>query len=246
MNKGERKNTNYAGTPRQEAGSYTTAKDLDNPIKVFKYPVISNHIGHISAELNDSTFVDFGPFGNIKTPKNEASSFYNVYDSDKIKFKNRSNTLPKYTDVMNIDENKDWIAMSNNCADNICDAFDIKRSSSLELPSNTLNKIKNKYPTIETTGRSYDDYLKLSRVVSTKKADDILKESKNLLGISNSPDLKGEISKNIITSIQKSLSEKGYKLPKSTTKEGTFDGIYGDETKNALTEYQKSINIKKQ
>jgi len=253
MYKDKRYNTKYAGTPRQEAGAYTTIKDLNNPIKVFKYPAMSSHNGHISAELNDSTFVDFGPFGNQQTSKKDVSNTYNVYDSDKTKFKNRSNTLPKHTNVSNIDKNKDWIAVSNNCADNVCDAFGIKRSSGIELPSNTLNKIKNKYPTIETTGRNYDDYLELSRVVGTKKADDILKNSENLLGISNSPDLKGEVSKNIIKSIQKSLSEKGYKLPKSTTKERLwegeylykFDGIFGEETKNALLEYQKSLNNKK-
>jgi hypothetical protein len=38
--------------------------------------------------------------------------------------------------------------------------------------------------------------------------------------------------------IQKSLVEQGYKLPKSTKSDGTFDGIYGDETKNALLQYQ--------
>lgn len=45
--------------------------------------------------------------------------------------------------------------------------------------------------------------------------------------------------------LQKELSNRGYKLPKSTTKEGIFDGIYGDETKNALIKYQKSLNTKK-
>jgi hypothetical protein len=38
--------------------------------------------------------------------------------------------------------------------------------------------------------------------------------------------------------IQKALSEQGYKLPKSTKKDGSFDGIWGDETKNALLDYQ--------
>ena len=38
--------------------------------------------------------------------------------------------------------------------------------------------------------------------------------------------------------IQKALSEQGYKLPKSTKSDGTFDGIFGDETKNALLDYQ--------
>lgn len=40
--------------------------------------------------------------------------------------------------------------------------------------------------------------------------------------------------------LQKELSNRGYKLPKSTKKDGTFDGVWGDETKNALLEYRKS------
>lgn len=42
--------------------------------------------------------------------------------------------------------------------------------------------------------------------------------------------------------LQRELSNRGYKLPKSTKKDGTFDGIWGDETKNALLEYKKSQN----
>ena len=38
--------------------------------------------------------------------------------------------------------------------------------------------------------------------------------------------------------MQKELSNRGYKLPKSTTEDGTFDGILGDETKNALLDWQ--------
>lgn len=41
-------------------------------------------------------------------------------------------------------------------------------------------------------------------------------------------------------SLQKELSNLGYKLPKSTKKNGGFDGILGDETKNALLEYKRS------
>jgi hypothetical protein len=40
--------------------------------------------------------------------------------------------------------------------------------------------------------------------------------------------------------LQRELSNRGYKLPKSTKEDGTFDGIWGDETKNALLEYRKS------
>ncbi len=38
--------------------------------------------------------------------------------------------------------------------------------------------------------------------------------------------------------LQIELSNRGYKLPKSTKKDGTFDGIWGEETKNALLDYQ--------
>ena len=44
--------------------------------------------------------------------------------------------------------------------------------------------------------------------------------------------------------IQKALSEQGYKLPKSTKQDGTFDGIWGDETKNALLDYQTKNKTK--
>lgn len=40
--------------------------------------------------------------------------------------------------------------------------------------------------------------------------------------------------------LQRELSNREYKLPKSTLKDGSLDGIWGDETKNALLEYRKS------
>ena len=38
--------------------------------------------------------------------------------------------------------------------------------------------------------------------------------------------------------LQRELRNRGYKLPKSTKKDGTLDGIWGEETKNALLDYQ--------
>ena len=40
--------------------------------------------------------------------------------------------------------------------------------------------------------------------------------------------------------LQRELSNRGYELPKSTKSDGSFDGMWGDETKNALLEYRKS------
>lgn len=45
-------------------------------------------------------------------------------------------------------------------------------------------------------------------------------------------------SKYKISRLQKELSERGYQLPKSTKEDGTFDGVWGDETKKALVDWQ--------
>ena len=41
--------------------------------------------------------------------------------------------------------------------------------------------------------------------------------------------------------IQKALGEKGYSMSKSQKSDGTYDGIYGEETKKALEEYRQAI-----
>lgn len=46
--------------------------------------------------------------------------------------------------------------------------------------------------------------------------------------------------------LQRELSNRGYKLSKSTKQDGSLDGIWGDETKNALLEYRKSQNKSEQ
>ena len=47
-----------------------------------------------------------------------------------------------------------------------------------------------------------------------------------------------------IKELQRALVKRGYKLPKSTKKDGTFDGVWGDETKNALLDYQSKNKTK--
>lgn len=44
--------------------------------------------------------------------------------------------------------------------------------------------------------------------------------------------------------LQKELRNRGYKLPKSTKKDGSFDGVWGDETKNALIYWQNKNKSK--
>jgi len=46
-----------------------------------------------------------------------------------------------------------------------------------------------------------------------------------------------------VKELQRALTTRGYKLPKSTKKDGSFDGIWGDETENALLDYQTKNNM---
>jgi len=45
-------------------------------------------------------------------------------------------------------------------------------------------------------------------------------------------------------SLQRELSNRGYKFPKSVKKDGTFDGILGEETRQALLDYQTILKTK--
>ena len=47
-----------------------------------------------------------------------------------------------------------------------------------------------------------------------------------------------------VRELQRALAIRGYKLPKSTKKDGTFDGVWGDETKNALIDWQNKKKSK--
>ena len=253
-----RKNLEYAGTPRQEVGAYgikgkpVHPMDLDYPAQVNVHnPSIKYIPGHIEAQLTDYLVdrpsVNYSLIGNypfgINTKQDKNKKTYNVYgDIDKEKFEEKAFSLPtgEFSLLLGLDETpSDWNLFTNNCADNVCDAFGIPRSKGIQTPSGAMSKIKEKYPTIDVTGRTYPDYENISENLKTKSSDDVLKNSKHLLGLSYAPDLQNSlVPKNIITSIQKALVEKGYKLPKSTKKDGTFDGVLGNETINALLDYQ--------
>jgi hypothetical protein len=268
--KDKRYNTNYAGTPRQEVGRYgidgkpVHSMDVNHPAQVNLYPMFGKYLpGHISASIgNNETSIDYSSIGNYPfgipkvKPKGEKS--FNVYGQDNLTFSNKAASLPTGDYMLEDEYNpSDWSLFTNNCADNVCDAFGIPRSKGVQTPSGAMSKIKKTYPTLDVTGRTYEDYKELADKLITethistfaggnkkeytlnKKPDEILRQSKNLVGLISSPELqKTRVSKNITIAIQNSLSEKGYSLSKSTKKDGSFDGIFGEETKAALLDYQ--------
>jgi peptidoglycan hydrolase-like protein with peptidoglycan-binding domain len=248
----QRFNTKYAGTPRQEVGAYGVngrpilLQDVNQPIELYKYPAMSfKYMGHIAAD-NMGNVVDYGPTGNYKNNTLESLNTYNVYGVDKNVFNKKSKLLPVRLDPLRKSTKEgDWTLFTNNCADNICDAFGIPRSEGIQLPSDALSKIKEKYPTLDVTGRTYEDYYDLGvhlRPISFHKPEQVLNQAKNLIGIISSPDLsETDASKKIVFALQNALSKKGYKLPKSTKEDGSFDGVFGDETKTALLDYQSKL-----
>lgn len=265
MYNNKRFNTTYAGTPRQEVGAYGVngkpvhPMDLNNPAQVNLYPALGKYLpGHISASILDNTrSVDYSSIGNqysgIDSAKNRGEKTFNVYGQDNLTFSNKAASLPTgYYDLADKYTPSDWNLFTNNCADNVCDAFGIPRNKYIETPSNALSKIKKKYPTLDVTDRTYQDYLSLARKVlnDTKfnEPDNILKQSKNLVGIISSPDLKNtDAAKYITQALQLSLQRKGYDLlkskgsydgPRGAYDGEVFDGILGSETKQALLDYQ--------
>jgi hypothetical protein len=207
---GKRFNTSYAGTPRQEIGAYgingkPVSKEMLNNEAILNYYLALNNNkflpGHIEAEaeFEDRPYsIDYNDYGNnnygINTEKERGKKTYNVYGLNKERFKEKALSLPD-----GIKWNSTYDLYTNNCADNICDAFDIPRNKILTTPKYAKNQILNKYPTIESTGRTYDDYYN-----SFEKEKNILKNAKYWLGISSSPDIVNTpLRKEIVEKIQK-------------------------------------------
>ena len=255
MYKGKRYNTKYAGTPRQEVGTYGAdgkpihKLDQSHPAQVNLYPPFGNYIpGHVSAGATNvpgSASVDYSRMGNypygIAGVKKKGEHSYYVYGADQEKIYDKASSLPsgdyfledKYTP-------SDWNLFTNNCADNVCDAFGIPRSKGIQTPTGAVSKIKEKYPTIDVTGRTYDDYENLYRNLQDQPNKKILSQSKDILGIASSPDLQQtDISKKLISTIQGVLADEGFAPSKSQKYFGGYDGVYGPETKKALEDWQK-------
>ena len=269
----KRFNTKYAGTPRQEVGRYgvdgkKVNYDIDDYIFINYTPpfkTINMVPGHISGSVSWENYiggVDYHKEGNY------GISGENVYDKSKSYYSytpdddwyNFVDTSLKLTDSgqeasdSTNHKNSKYNLFFNNCADNICDAMGIKRSKDflgISTPTETINKIKQKYPTLEVTGRTVDDYKKLAEKMMQYSGNNLYKEkilnnANYIIGLSYSPDLKYHgLSEKMIKSLQNSLKREGYNLSKSIKQDGTFDGIFGDETKKALIDWQSKNTFKK-
>jgi len=262
---GERYNTKYAGTPRQEVGAYGIAgkplskKQVDDVATVSVFPPFSDFLpGHMAASINNNQVsVDYSAFGNRPLGTDQTNyttgitspSFYNTYGIDRQKFYEKAGSLP--APMLGENTKSDWNLFTNNCADNVCDALGIERSKVITTPWGSMDKAKEKYPTMDVTGRTRDDYMEMAGRLEKEDPKKVLSQAKNILGIASSPDLQeknwGEYlppSRELVKSLQVALSKEGYKLPNSEAPNAyrtgmSFDGIFGPETKAALEDYQK-------
>jgi hypothetical protein len=268
MWQGERYNTKYAGTPRQEVGAYgikgkpLSKKQIEDVASISVFPPLSKEYlpGHMAASIgNNITSVDYSsrgnkPFGSYTGQRfRKGGDFYNIYGVDKEKFVEKAASLPSNHPLINSQKKNDWNLFTNNCADNVCDAIGIERSKGITTPWGAMNRAKEKYPSIETTGRTRDDYKELADALMDEAPNKVISQAKNILGIASSPDLRdrgddyASPSTRLVRSLQVALSRVGYKLPSSLSvnedRTGvTYDGIFGPETKAALEDYQKKTS----
>jgi len=263
----KRYNTKYAGTPRQEVGAYgingkpIDLNSLDYPAHVNLYPPFGRYLpGHISASTGDDNYsVDYSAYGNrnsgiLHRRLKPGEQSFNVYNYDNDVFEKKAINLPEGKHAFNATRSKpsDWNLFTNNCADNVCDAFGIPRDAGLQYPSEALEKIKRTYPTLDVTGRTHRDYGRMIRKLKNPK--DLLNKIDEIIGIISSPDISNSsFAREIVEKIQEALSKEGYGLPKSTKiwdengKSGSFDGVLGEETKEALADWKsKNKNKKKE
>ncbi|HRT03052.1 MAG TPA: hypothetical protein P5513_03835, partial [Candidatus Diapherotrites archaeon] len=239
----QRFNTNYAGTVQEEVKSYFPEYNVITGVEPGNYVKTALHLidkskstkwPHVfTGDLNKKTAIDY-PSGY-----NYSEFGLNAYDDTKY-YASKINTDSIYdmlSNTKNLNANK-YDVINNNCAGTVCAGLDLPYGK-LSLPSTVPMKLKLKYPTIELTSNMTDskELDNLYTYLYSDNEDSLLNTSINTLE-------KYSGYKSLIKGLQDILFKKGYKLPKSTKEDGTFDGILGDETKNALLDWQTKNKIK--
>jgi len=236
---GNRYHTKYGGTVQEEVKSYFPEYNVITGVEPGDYVMTalckSTKWPHVfTVDLNKKTVIDY-PIGY-----NYSEFGVSAYDDTKY-YASKINTDSIYDKISKRTENNnygEYDFIDNNCAGAVCAGLDLPYGK-LPLPSTVPRKLKSKYPTIELT----------SNVTDSKELDNLYDSFYNdakdpLLNTSINTFEKHSSDKYLIKLLQEVLFEKGYKLPKSTNKYGGFDGIWGDETKNALLDWQNKNNKK--
>lgn len=263
MYNGKRYNTTYGGTPRQEVGAYgvngrpVKEEFYSDPAMVTLFPKLGKYApGHIAASISgNDVSIDYSGSGNnpygISRATNKGEETYYVYGADNTVFNKKAASLPLgIYDFNNPVASSTWNLFTNNCADNTCDGFGIPRSKFLQTPPGAVKKIKEKYPTLNVTGRTPEDYSDFidnlnKEYNSTSDGKKILANADKLFSIYQSPETKTDEMEKIGYLLQKALIKEGYELPGSYIGGNKYnvDKIVGPETEKALKDWKKQNKI---
>ena len=263
MYNGKRYNTTYGGTPRQEVGAYgvngrpVKKEFYSDPAMVTLFPKLGKYApGHIAASISgNDVSIDYSSYGNnpygIKKATNKGEETYYVYGADNAVFNKKAASLPLgIYDFNNPVASSTWNLFTNNCADNTCDGFGIPRSKFLQTPPGAVKKIKEKYPTLNVTGRTREDYSDFignlnEEYNSTSDSKKILANADKLFSIYQSPETRIDEMQKIGYLLQKALVKEGYELPGSYIGGNKYnvDKIVGPETEKALKDWKKQNKI---
>ena len=240
----------------------TITKNNDNPIyyKISNDNFVNNILQEFSKDPNRISFqMDdrFGMLGTFtvskgKDEKGDYISYYDIYDINPYKgeysrFNSKKGDISMgigkpfevydriyYTEDINL-KNKKEIAKKE---------YDKLRKKQDEYNAFEENfNIPEGFTYYEFRDLSDDNYSKLSKIQDEICAlDRAPKYRRQYYSDKELSELDPDKRNFDTLALQRELSNRGYKLPKSTKQDGSFDGIWGDETKNALLDYKKSQN----
>lgn len=264
---GKRYNTRYKGTPGQEHKAYgvdgnrTKKEDYSWTDTDISYYDMGSNLskrggflsGHISSNKHEAGVNSSRPASSIDARPGKTyisglspispSSTYRVYgssiDDDNRWYDKREETKKDGTD---------WNLLTNNCADGQCDAFGVEKNKGLQTPSGALKRIKSRYPVMDVTGRTSEDYKR--RFTNDLNNDgDILDKATDAFELFTDerefePIGENDLRKDYVQRVQGKLNEAGYNMSSSMKSDGTYDGVVGKDTRRALGRWKKN-NSKK-
>jgi len=285
MYNGERKSTNYAGTPEQEISQYGVngkkihPLDINDKIIINEFPMFHKDYlpGHLEAGKEDGSSISYGLAGNAYLHNNSKNkkTFY-AYGSNPDTYYKKYQNLQDENRQLDIEEettkktqDSSWNLFKNNCADNVIDSFGIKRKSGLQTPSDAVERISQKYPVLEVTGRTPDEF----KQKENNAVSNIVQPYQFLKSTGKAPygkALKGyasilpiDIVRNLDI-VKNDILNKGHEYLMNGQHHSTVgsrtgvqnvqnllnlngyklepDGVYGPKTKEALLDYQSKNN----
>jgi hypothetical protein len=253
LNSDANENTKKAIITASVKGYDVDADYLDRRLRVNKLAGSPNYLNTAQSKIDKTKYAL--AIGDIQ-PKEQGTFLRNVETDDN--FKNEVKIRSYYNPVTNTIKGKNYISE---------EAHGYRNEQSSEILSFLKSYIK--YPYFSESGQlegynnpdhyEFDTHQIVEPVLQgyidgnieeeeiPKYINNIRKHAgDNEKMILNYPFGKNSDKKTITLLQNELVNNLGYTLPKSTKKDGSFDGVWGEETETALNDYRKKINSKYQ